>query len=73
MPTISPSDLLRQKRLQLQSSTATIKQKVGNKAHPLSVPSVVRISALNRDFIPPTSSQKVTIARTGRPTQAKKL
>lgn len=57
MPTISPSDLLRQKRLQLQTN-ANPKPEWGGLNPRLGVPLPIKISAINNSKFVVTPSQK---------------
>lgn len=57
MPTISPSDLLRQKRLQLMTN-ATVKPEWGGLPPRLGVMLPIKISAINNSKFTVTPSQK---------------
>lgn len=58
MPTISPSDLIRQKRLQLQTN-ATVKPEWGGLNPRLGVPLPIKITAINNSKFTVTPSQKM--------------
>ncbi len=57
MPTIAPSDLLRQKRLQLQTN-ANPKPEWGGLTPRLAVPLPIKITAINNSKFVVTDSQK---------------
>lgn len=67
MPTISPSDLLRQKRLQLQTNAAPNPEWGG--LNPRNgVPLPIKLSAINSSKFTVTASQKnFTTGKTGSP------
>ncbi len=58
MPTIAPSELIRQKRLILQTNSSHVSESTTGLAHRLAVTLPIRISAVNNVKFTQTPSQK---------------
>lgn len=58
MPTISPSDLLRQKRLQLITNSNHVQESTTGRSHRLANTLPIKISAINSSKFTVTPSQK---------------
>jgi hypothetical protein len=58
MPTISPSDLLRQKRLQLITNATHVQESTTGMAHRLAVTMPIKLSSVNHSKFTVTPSQK---------------
>ncbi len=58
MPTISPSDLLRQKRLQLITNSSHVQESTNGSAHRLANTLPIKITAINSSKFTVTPSQK---------------
>lgn len=74
MPTISPSDLLRQKKLQIITNANHVQESTTGISHRLAVTLPVKITTVNDSKFTQTPSQKnFTTGKTLSPTTHRKL